>query len=66
MKESTGLHTQDLELARAEVAERDAVIHALESDSQRNVKRSKLLLLPTPSKLAASCHSDQGSERQVC
>ncbi|KAG3182288.1 hypothetical protein PC129_g25370 [Phytophthora cactorum] len=30
MKESTGLHTQDLELARAEVAERDAVVHALE------------------------------------
>ncbi|KAG3018472.1 hypothetical protein PC120_g10425 [Phytophthora cactorum] len=30
MKESTGLHTQYLELARAEVAERDAVIHALE------------------------------------
>ncbi|KAG2840893.1 hypothetical protein PC112_g3563 [Phytophthora cactorum] len=30
MKESTGLHTQDLELARAEVAERDAVIPALE------------------------------------
>ncbi|KAG3250434.1 hypothetical protein PI124_g4910 [Phytophthora idaei] len=30
MKESTDLHTQDLELARAEVAERDAVIHALE------------------------------------
>ncbi|KAG3069722.1 hypothetical protein PI125_g23147 [Phytophthora idaei] len=30
MKESTGLHTQDLELAQAEVAERDAVIHALE------------------------------------
>ncbi|KAG3056445.1 hypothetical protein PI125_g25562 [Phytophthora idaei] len=28
--ESTGLHTQDLELARAEVAERDAVLHALE------------------------------------
>ncbi|KAG3064766.1 hypothetical protein PI124_g22239 [Phytophthora idaei] len=30
MKESTDLHTQNLELARAEVAERDAVIHALE------------------------------------
>ncbi|KAG3230537.1 hypothetical protein PI124_g24365 [Phytophthora idaei] len=30
MKESTGLHTQDLELVRAEVAERDGVIHALE------------------------------------
>ncbi|KAG2974970.1 hypothetical protein PC120_g25920 [Phytophthora cactorum] len=30
IKESTGLHTQDLELAQAEVAERDAVIHALE------------------------------------
>ncbi|KAG2872359.1 hypothetical protein PC114_g26421 [Phytophthora cactorum] len=30
MKESTGLHTQNLELARAEVAERDAVIPALE------------------------------------
>ncbi|KAG3231880.1 hypothetical protein PI124_g23026 [Phytophthora idaei] len=30
MKESTSLHTQDLKLARAEVAERDAVIHALE------------------------------------
>ncbi|KAG6941497.1 hypothetical protein JG687_00019614 [Phytophthora cactorum] len=29
IKESTGLHTQDLELARAEVAERDAVTHAL-------------------------------------
>ncbi|KAG3055860.1 hypothetical protein PI125_g25653 [Phytophthora idaei] len=29
MKESTDLHTQDLELARAEVAERDVVIHAL-------------------------------------
>ncbi|KAG3068728.1 hypothetical protein PI125_g23359 [Phytophthora idaei] len=30
MKESTGLHTQDLELTLAEVTERDAVIHALE------------------------------------
>ncbi|KAG6941758.1 hypothetical protein JG688_00018504 [Phytophthora aleatoria] len=30
MKESTNLHAPDLELARAEVAERDAVIHALE------------------------------------
>ncbi|KAG3061451.1 hypothetical protein PI125_g24706 [Phytophthora idaei] len=30
MKESTDLHAQDLKLARAEVAERDAVIHALE------------------------------------
>ncbi|KAG2821784.1 hypothetical protein PC129_g22075 [Phytophthora cactorum] len=30
MKESTDLHTQDLELARAEVAERDAVIQVLE------------------------------------
>ncbi|KAG3231781.1 hypothetical protein PI124_g23123 [Phytophthora idaei] len=30
IKESTGLHTQGLELARAEVAERDAVIYPLE------------------------------------
>ncbi|KAG3104149.1 hypothetical protein PI124_g2864 [Phytophthora idaei] len=30
MKESPIFHTQDLELARAEVAERDAVIHAVE------------------------------------
>ncbi|KAG3075995.1 hypothetical protein PI125_g21622 [Phytophthora idaei] len=67
MKESTDLHTQDLELARAEVAERDAVIHALERQLAKEREALKAVVCcQHRANSSASCHSDQGSEGQVC
>ncbi|KAF1788799.1 hypothetical protein GQ600_6607 [Phytophthora cactorum] len=63
MKESTGLHTQHLEFARAEVAERDAVILALE---RRLANVQSCCRCQHRANSPASCHSDQGSEGQVC
>ncbi|KAG3061386.1 hypothetical protein PI125_g24717 [Phytophthora idaei] len=48
MKESTSLHTQNLELARAEVAERDAVIHALERQLAKERETFKAAVAANP------------------